>query len=241
MRTLLVVDAEGFSRHRDVQLPSIHTEIRRAVEIASERSGLAWDSVRLLQSTGDGLLAILPLDAMIPLIHPFLDRLQDALADAAPRLRAGGLKLRLRVALHYGLVDDEDPVTAGISTATNDVSRLLDCEPLRAALGDSDPDVTFAAAILSKNAFDTFVCSGRTILRPSQFRRVQAKVKQFDQLAYLYVPMPSRREEPEDEDSGAPASIPAAAPPLGPVSIVGDGTQNAVGNQVGGDFRQVRP
>jgi hypothetical protein len=147
----------------------------------------------------------------------------------------------MRVALHFGLVDDEDPVTAGISTATNDVSRLLDCEPLRAALRESDPDVTFVAAIASREAFDTFVCSGRTTLRPSQFRRVQAKVKQFDQPAYLYVPTPSQREEPEDEGPGAPASTPAAGPPLGHVSIVGDGTQNAFGNQVGGDFWQVRP
>jgi hypothetical protein len=241
MRTLLVVDAEGFSRHRDVQLPSIHTEIRRVVETACERSGLAWEAVSLLQSTGDGLLAILPLDAMIPLIHPFLDHLQSALADAAPKLRSGGVKLRMRVALHFGLVDDEDPVTAGISTATNDVSRLLDCEPLRAALRESDPDVTFVAAIASREAFDTFVCSGRTTLRPSQFRRVQAKVKQFDQPAYLYVPTPSQREEPEDGGPGAPASTPAAGPPLGHVSIVGDGTQNAFGNQAGGDFWQVRP
>ncbi|HEY0541618.1 MAG TPA: hypothetical protein VGD53_24835 [Actinoallomurus sp.] len=241
MRTLLVVDAEGFTRHRDVQLPSIHTEIRRVVETACERSGVAWEAMSLLQSTGDGLLAILPLDAMIPLIHPFLDHLQNSLADAAPALRADGVKLRMRVALHYGLVDDEDPVTAGISTATNDVSRLLDSEPLRAALRDSDPDVTFVAAIVSKNAFDTFVCGGRTVLRPSQFRRVQAKVKQFDQLAYLYVPTPSQREEPEDGGPGTPAPTPAAGPPLGHVSIVGDGTQNAFGNQVGGDLRQVRP
>ncbi|MCW2865428.1 MAG: hypothetical protein JWP48_7136 [Actinoallomurus sp.] len=245
MRTLLVVDAEGFSRHRDVQLPSIHTEIRRVVETACERSGLAWEAVRLLQSTGDGLLAILPLDAMIPLIHPFLDHLQNALADAAPKLRAGGVKLRMRVALHFGLVDDEDPVTAGISTATNDVSRLLDCEPLRAALRDSDPDVTFVAAIVSREAFDTFVCSGRTTLRPSQFTRVQAEVKQFNQVAYLYVPTPSRREQrddpPEGGGSDAPAPTPAGGPSLGNVSVAGDGAQNAFGNQVGGDFRQVRP
>lgn len=145
------MDAEGFTRNRDVDLPDLHTEVRHVIEAACERSGLAeaWKSVRFLQSTGDGVLAVLPLDAMGALIHPLLDRLQDVLAESAADLRARGLRLRLRVAVHFGLVDDEDPVTAGISTATNDVSRLLDCEPLRAALRDSDPDITFVAAVTS--------------------------------------------------------------------------------------------
>jgi hypothetical protein len=132
-RGLLVVDAEGFSRHRDAELPGLHAEIRHAVECACERSGLhdTWQDARVVQSTGDGLFAVLPHDAMVALIHPFTDSLQDILADAATRLRARGLGLRLRVALHAGLVDDEHPVTAGISTATNEVHRLLNCEPVR--------------------------------------------------------------------------------------------------------------
>lgn len=246
-QTLLVVDAEGFSRHRDAELPGLHTEIRRVLACACELSGLsqAWENVRFMQSTGDGILAVLPQAAMVSLIHPFADRLQEALAEAAPRLRARGLRLRLRVALHVGLVDDEHPVTAGISTATNDVSRLLDCEPLRAALRDSDPDLTLAALMISSEAFETYVRGGRTGLQPSQFTQVRAKVKQFDRPAFLYVPAPSHRDHSDDESTPdvalpAPAPSPTGGMSFGDVRVTGDAAQNIIGAQAGGDIRQER-
>jgi hypothetical protein len=228
-------------------LPDLHTEIRRAVEYACERSGLgeAWRAVRVLQSTGDGVLAVLPYDAAALLIHPFADRLQEALAQVAPQLRVRGLSLRLRAAVHVGLVDDVHPVTAGISTATIDVSRLLDCEPLRAALSDSDPNVTFTAMIVSSQAYDWFVCGGRTGLQPSQLTPVLAKVKQFEQVAYLYVPVPSRRTLSEVHPGPRMASeesvpVPPGGVTVSRVSIRGNASQNVIGNQVGGSIHQKR-
>ena len=242
IRTLLVVDTEGFTRHRDVDLPGLHVEMRRAVETACERSGLAdaWKAVRFLQSTGDGVLAVLPLDAMTRLIHPFADHLQAVLAECAPRLRAGGSRLRLRVALHAGLVDDEHPVTAGISAATNDVNRLLDCEPLRAALRDSDPDVTYVAAVVSTEAFDIFVRGGHTGLSPSRFTQVRAQVKQFDRPAFLYVPTPSEGERPAGDAGPGDAGPPPASggsTSFGDISVSGRRSQNVIGSP-GGDVRQ---
>lgn len=247
VRSLLIVDAEGFSRNRDAELPGLHTEIRRVVESACERSGLgdAWRAARFLQSTGDGLLIVLPLEAMTSLIHPFVDRLQDALTEARAPLRAQGLQLRLRVALHVGLVDDEHPVTAGISTATNEVCRLLDCEPLRAALRDSDPDVTHTAAIVSSEAFDMFVRGGHAGLEPSQFAQVRATVKQFDRPAFLYVATPSKLDRPDD--ATPPGGATPERRPFGPnggmsfgnISVTGDGAQNVIGSQ-GGEIRQDR-
>lgn len=246
---LLAVDAEDFSRNPDAELPGLHAEIWRAVESACARSGLgdAWRGARVQQHEGDSLFAVLPHDTAIPLIHPFGEIVQDVLAERAPKLRADGLRLRLRIALHTGLVDDERPDAAGISSATNDVHRLLNCEPLRAALADSDPDVTFAAMIVSGEMFDVYVRGGHTRLRPTQFEVVQAKVKQFDQVAYLHVPVVSRRpddpgsdgdarEDPSGpDDGGGPGSVPVRK-----VSVKGDGTQNVIGNQVGGDIRQRR-
>jgi hypothetical protein len=246
-RALLTVDAEGYSRNRDAELPVLHTKIRYAVECACEQSGLgeAWRGVRFLQSTGDGLLAVLPYDAAALLIYPFADRLQEALAQIAPQLRASGLSLRLRAAMHVGLVDDEDPVTGGISAATNDVSRLLDCEPLRAALRDSDPNITFAAMVVSAQAHDLFVRGGHTSLQPSQLTEVRATVKQFDQVAYLYVPVPSCRVQSDDQPDAHVAlgeSLPASlgGVTVSRVSVTGNGSQNVIGNQVGGSIYQKR-
>jgi hypothetical protein len=243
-RGLLVVDAEGFSRHPDAELPGLHAEIRRIVQETCERSGLltVWQSLRVLQSTGDGLFAILPLEAMTSLIHPFSDHLQDILAETAPSLRARGVRLRLRVALHVGLVDDEDPETAGVSGATNDVHRLLDCQPLRDALLGSAPDVTFVATIVSSEVFDAYVRGGHTKLRPTQFTRVRATVKQFDRPAYLYIPVPSTREAGSDPapDSSDHPSTPPADPHRSHVSVTGDGSQNVIGSHVRGGIRQKR-
>lgn len=243
-RSLLVVDAEGFGKHRDKQLPALHTEIREALDAACEASGLGevWRAADFRQSTGDGVLALLPHEATAALVHPFTDRLQDVLAGAAQRLRADGLHLRLRVALHVGLVDDRHPVTAGIGTATNDVSRLLDSAPIRAALADSDPDVTFAALIVSAEVFDTYVRGGHVEgLPPSRFTQVRAKVKQFDRPAYLYVPVPSaRQDEKAPEPSGkTPPPAPGGVSISG-VTLSGDGNQNVIGSWTGGDVRQER-
>lgn len=247
-RALFTIDAEGYSKNPDVVLPELHTTIRIAVEQACKRSGLGgtWQDVCFQQSTGDGVLAVLPYASASLLIYPFTDNLQQVLADIAPQLRSRRLRLRLRAAVHVGLVDDEDPVTGGISAATNDVSRLLDCEPLRGALRDSDPDITFAAMIVSAQAYDLFVRGGHTNLEPSQFKRVRAKVKQFEQVAYLYVPTPSCRnfdtgeenqavKSPEESEHDSSSGVPSFR-----VSIKGSNSQNVIGNRVGGNITQKR-
>jgi hypothetical protein len=244
---LLSVDAEGYSRNPDAMLRVLRGAILDVTEKAIGGAGLAdaWRDVRVCQSTGDGFLAVLPRDTIPSLIFPFADHLQAALAGAAPGLRAQGLALRLRVALHCGLVDDEDPVTAAIGTATNEVSRLLDSEPVKAALRDSDPLVTLVAMITSAEVFDKFVRGGHTALRPSQFTQVRARVKQFDQPAYLYVPSPSVLEKPDpghpQPDGGVPGGQSAPGPGCVPgegTRIKGDKVQNATGNWVQGDLRQ---
>ncbi|TDC67525.1 hypothetical protein E1200_14630 [Actinomadura sp. GC306] len=244
-RSVLVVDAEKFSAHRDAELPGVHLEIRRVLAAACDRSGLGevWAGVRFMESTGDGVLAVLPHEALSALIDPFPRYLQEALAEAAPGLRARGLRLRLRVALHVGLVDDEHPDAPGISTATIDVCRLLDAAPLRDALAHSDPEVTFAAFLISGDVFNAYVAGGRSGLRESQFTEVEVKVKQYARAAYLYVPTPSggRGFRPPEEPGGPPPPPPGGGTSISGVTITGEGAQTAFGNTVGGDLRQERP
>ncbi|WP_460304700.1 hypothetical protein [Actinocorallia aurea] len=248
---LLTVDAERFSAHRDADLPGLHMEIRRALAAACAVSGLgqAWDAVRFLQSTGDGLLAVLPAEALPALVHPFPKAVQEALAAAAPELRAQGLRLRLRVALHAGLVDDEREDAPGISTATIDVCRLVDSAPLRDALKTSDPDVTFAAVLLSEEVFRPYVAGGHTGLQESQFTEVLVSVKQYSRNAYLWVPEPSRGPgapsgdgpsgptggEPSGPSGGGGSPAPAG-PVLNGVTVSGPGSRSQFGNVVHGDL-----
>ncbi len=249
-RGLLVVDAERFSAHRDSDLPGLHREIRAAVTAACEASGLGevWKAVRFLESMGDGILATLPHEAIPALIDPFPLWLQEALAETAPWLRTRGIRLRLRAALHVGLLDDERHDAPGVSTAIIDVNRLLDADPLRDALRRSDPDVTLTAFLLSEEVFGTYVEGGRTGLHPGRCTKVRARVKRFDRPAYLYVPVPSEIREPDEEPSGgtaapaAPAApVPSGGPVVSGVTITGNRSRNVFGNQVGGDLRMGDP
>ncbi|MDX6742812.1 hypothetical protein [Actinocorallia sp. A-T 12471] len=239
-RALVTVDAEQFSAHPGALQPDLHMAIRRTVAEACGRAGLAdaWGAARFLQSTGDGLLAVLPAETLPALVDRFPRALQDALDEAAPGLRAAGVRLRLRVALHVGLVDDERDEAPGIATVTNEVCRLVDSKPVRDALNDSDPDVTYTAALLSEEVFRTYVADGHTRLRPSQLTEVKVEVKQFRRNAYLWVPTPSRRPDGETPPAGDAPSTPPSDPPYTPpagtvingVTISGQATRNQIGN-----------
>lgn len=81
----------------------------------------------------------------------------------------------------------------GVGRPMTDTHRLLDSVQARHALDDSDPSVTFLAAIVSSRIFEDVVEAGYTALRPTQFEEVVAHAKGgFAQRAYLHVPAPSR-------------------------------------------------
>ncbi|HEX6467703.1 MAG TPA: hypothetical protein VF069_01310 [Streptosporangiaceae bacterium] len=212
---LLVVDAEKFSAHRDAEPRDVHMAIREVLDEALKASDLVetWQAARFVENTGDGILAMLPAESAPRLMDHFPLCLQKELAERAPKLRAGGSPLRLRAALHIGLVDDEYSV-GHFSAAAIDVNRLLDAEPLRAALSESDPDVTYAAFIVSAKLFNTYVAGGWTRLRESQFTEVRVIGKEYKGPAYLYVPTPSPGGTPRVPPSGAlpPSPYPADHP-----------------------------
>ncbi|WP_018653385.1 hypothetical protein [Actinomadura flavalba] len=243
-RALLVIDTEGYGSHRQDQFRALRGEIRRVVREAAEASGFGAElaSVPFREDTGDGMLAALPTDLMPLLLDRFPQRLQEALEAAAPALRGRGSRLRLRVALHHGPMDDADPEDAGASSAVVEVNRLLGARPLKDALLLSDPEVSHVAFLLSAETYRTYVALGEVALRPSQCTPVEVAVKEYERPGYLYVPKPSRRPL-DPEPAPAPAPAPAERPPapgLGAVTFNGDGTQAAFGNSVGGDLRQER-
>ncbi|WP_262847871.1 hypothetical protein [Sphaerisporangium corydalis] len=173
-------------------LPVLYHEIHSLLTGICERNSLgeAWRSVSLLQRPGHEIVALLPAETLPLLVHPFLDDLQGDLASSDLKICEHGLGLRLRVALHVGPVE-EGTATADIARAVNEVHRLLRCEPLVAALDDSDPDVTLVAAVLSSEGFAAFTESGGTEPPASRFTEIRARGKAFDRQAWLYVPSPS--------------------------------------------------
>ena len=189
-------DAERFSGHFKAQLPFLQRTLHQAVEAACALSSLAglWASA-VREEAGDGALVAMSHQALPRLIDTFPAQLQRILRDLDPDLRARRARIRLKVAVDAGLVDDVHTA----STPKINVSRLVDSAALREALTRSHPDVTFVALLLSAEVFTHYVAGGRTKLHAAQFVPCQVRVKTFEHTGYLHVPVPSLAE-PEHRD-----------------------------------------
>ncbi|MQY09484.1 hypothetical protein [Actinomadura macrotermitis] len=217
-RGLLAVDTVGFTRNPGRHQPELSAAIPALLESAFTRCGLAevWAARCFPRGTGDGYLIGVPHEHTPYLITPLLDALQAVLEEQDRHLRARDrdLRMRLRVAVHLGSVPHTGTDQDGIGTPTNDTFRLLDSDPVRQAVKDSNPDVTLLAAIVSQRVFEDVVRAGYTgTLHPDRLDYVTAEVaeKDFAQPAWLYVPKPSR----------LPAAATATPPPGSPNAEAG--------------------
>lgn len=189
--TIISYDTEQFSGHSAALLPSLQRTLHRAVEAACALSGLTgpWASA-VREEGGDGAIVVMAHQALPRLIDTVPSHLQRILHDLAPDLRARHARLRLRVAIDAGLVDDVRTASAH----KINVKRLVESVALREALRRSHPDVTFVSLLLSAEVFTHYVAGGRTKLHPAQFTPCQVREKAFEHTGYLYVPVPSLAE-----------------------------------------------
>jgi len=240
-RAIFAVDTERFTRNPSARQPELRDAIPDVLGRAFARCGLAgiWEARTLPQGTGDGYVFAVPPECTPFLLDPLLHRLQLGLEEHDRLLRSQdrNLRLRLRVAVHMGSVPDSGGQGEGIGTPMNDTFRLLDSNPVRQELSNSNPDITLVAAIVSQRVFEEVVRAGYTPgLPPDRLRPVIAEVadKEFVQPAWIYVPKPSQRSDrtprsAEGRESAAAEPVPRAP---GGTTIQGD-----VGRAItGGNF-----
>lgn len=194
---LLAVDIQGFSKNPSAHQDWLINLIPTVLERAFTRSGLldVWQGAEVTDSTGDGYIVCFAAVNLPQIVDRFIDELQTVLRDQAPTLRAydSTLRMRMRLALGCGPTASisDGRIGSPAGEAMMELHRLLDAEPLRRLLEQSDPEVTFVAAILSRRAFDDVVRAGRASYRPSQFAPVRVTVKEYDGAAHVRVPEPS--------------------------------------------------
>lgn len=245
-RAIFAVDTEKFTRNPSARQPELREAITALLGSAFGRCGLAkvWETRTSPQGTGDGYVFAVPQQRAPFLLDPVLDRLQVDLEEYDRRLRSENrsLRLRLRVAIHMGCVPDPAGQREGVGTPMNDTFRLLDSDPVKHELRNSNPDTTLLAAIVSQRVFEDVVRAGYTPgLPPDRFRPVIAEVagKEFVQPAWVYVPKPSRASDrpPQSaagEGSGSADSTDARAAGQRPYGTTIHGN---VGNTItGGNF-----
>jgi hypothetical protein len=198
---------EQYSRRDNLRQYRAQQTFHEVMDEAVNAIGLRRDDWTTQQS-GDGELAILPADtpepAVVADLVPALDRiLRDHNQTLLPAAR-----IRLRVAIHQGLVHLTG--TNGFPGETVvEVSRLLDAEVLRHALRVF-PHAS-VALIVSRSIFQDVVRQRYRGLRPERFAHVPVTVKQLATDAWIYVPDEDVNTVNWEQETPATTSTPHAA------------------------------
>lgn len=251
-RAIFAVDTEKFTRNPSARQPKLRDAITELLGDAFARCDLTevWNARISPQGTGDGYVFAVPHEYTPFLLDPLLDRLQEELEEHDRRLRSEhrSLRLRLRAAIHMGSVPDSDGEREGVGTPMNDTFRLLDSEPVKNELDQSNPDITLLAVVVSQRVFEDVVRADYTPgLPPDRFRPVIAEVagKEFVQPAWIYVPKPSRVSDRPPRsaasqgarDADSPCATPAGQAPYR-TTIHGNVDNSITGGNFSAEVRQ---
>lgn len=186
-RVMLAVDVAGSSGRGRAVAERIREVHRAAMRTALERSGVDWD-LCVKTDLGDGMRVIAPaatpkaalLQAIVPELSMLLRQHNHSEGDGS------NMQIRLRTALHAGEVGLERD--GGVHGRPLEIlARLLDAEPLRAALRDA-PNGTPLALPMSGHYYEDAVRFGSLGVLPEDFTRQEVRMKEFVDQAWLYVP-----------------------------------------------------
>jgi hypothetical protein len=184
-RFVVGIDIQRYSARVARRQFVLQQDLDRILGEAAEAAGVSrtrWTRM----PAGDGEMAVLPADVdLLAVVRKFVAELDILLTDHnedhAPETR-----IRLRVAMHSGVLAPAALGYAGPALIV--LQRLLDSTPVRTALRTARE--ANLAQIISRSVFESAVVPEVGGLRPKQFRKVQVDLpaKDFHEAAYLYVP-----------------------------------------------------
>jgi hypothetical protein len=181
---MLAFDIVGFTRpDRDQEVRQhIHKMLYENLEKALEESGIPLGRC-YRAGRGDGPLIVVPPDISADgIINPFPGRLSDSIRRYN-RMSCPAAQIQVRAAAHLGAIyhDGHDLVSDDI----NLLFRMLDAEPLRAALASADVGLALA---ISAPMYDSVVRRHPTPVGPGLLRHVITTVKGTEVNAWIHVP-----------------------------------------------------
>lgn len=177
------VDIQGYGGHDDRYQDDLQLELVRLLDGAARSAGLDRGTWRT-QGAGDGELSLIPLDGAEPRVVDDFVRHLDHELDRRNRHRRPAVQIRMRVAIHQGVGYPAASGYAGAAVVV--VSRLVDCDAVRAAL-IAAPTANLVL-IVSDGVYQDVVRNGHTTYLPSEFRQVSVAVKELTTSAWLWVP-----------------------------------------------------
>ncbi|MBC6456361.1 hypothetical protein HKK72_00265 [Actinomadura sp. HBU206391] len=143
-----------------------------------------WERRMFGQHTGDGYVAGMDPEVLPALVGCFPDALRAVLARRRVETPAGP-PLQLRVSIHVGPLPN-----SGLGVPMVHTHRLLDDDALRTVLNRANPEITNTVMIISQRVYEDVFESGcvNGDVLPSQFTQHLAKVKKFQQPAWIHIP-----------------------------------------------------
>ncbi|GHH81930.1 hypothetical protein GCM10018781_65580 [Kitasatospora indigofera] len=199
-RLVVAVDLAGSTAQDHLRQIATQRRLADVLEVACAEAGIDRPAC-LRQPQGDGELLLLPPGIDEGRVVPDLVRELGIALREVNRDLSDAARLRLRAALHQGVVHE----AAGgfVGRAVVRAFRLLDSAELRAVLREQ-PRCELAL-IVSGQLFEDVVEHGYRGLDPQAFRQVRVEVpeKGFAGDGWVHVVL-------------APPAVPPAAPPAGP-------------------------
>jgi hypothetical protein len=184
VRLCMAADVSAYSRQNNADAE--RTQHRLVTALARARGAAGVDESQVArQPHGDGQFAVFPpgIDES-DVIPRLVDGLRDALADTN-REAGRDPRMRLRVALHRGLVKEAD--NGWVGNAATAVHRILDSAPVRDALREH-AEADFVLGVPDVLYHDVIFHSPRPP-GPDEFREVIIDLpdKNFLERSWLYV------------------------------------------------------
>lgn len=204
--TCIAVDAQAYGSKNDRNQSEFQHDLPRLLDRAAKGAGLdrsAWQ----IQRTGDEQLAVIRQDGGEPrLVDDYVRHLVAELRHHNAQ-RVPEARMRLRAAIHQGLVELAENGFAGSAVVAT--ARLLTARPLYDALA-AHPDADLAL-LLSDDVYRSLVAGGHTTLTTADFTQVTVRVKEYEASAWLRVPTlgttaATASQEPGTAGSGKPAA-----------------------------------
>jgi hypothetical protein len=187
-RLCVGVDLKRYSGWTTPQQIQAQRGLDEMLTVMWERAGIDRQLCARLPG-GDGEFLLLPPGIDEPaVVAALITRTRLTIAEANLRQEAlpGGVRLRVRMAMHEGVSHHAELGYAGQVVVA--LRRMLDSAPLRRAL-DSDPDLVLAVA-MSDPVFQDSVAQQYEGLDPERFHtvRLEDPAHGFDLDVWIHVP-----------------------------------------------------
>ncbi|WP_063804121.1 CHAT domain-containing protein [Streptomyces bungoensis] len=178
--SVICVDAGGFGRYGDADVPRMRARMYRVLEAAFAHASVERDALHL-EDRGDGVLAAVASGiAPSRLLGPWLVEVYERLRHENRDLR---VPLGLRIGMHVGPVLHD---ARGVSGRAVDLAcRLADSAVARRLLATEGVDLVL---VISESLYEDVVRSGGRFIEPAHFSPAPVRLKDGEVTAWCHLP-----------------------------------------------------